>query len=289
MARRIEAQLGVKVELLPLETSGDRLASVSLAKIGGKGLFVKEIEDALLEGRADLAVHSAKDLPAQGPEGLVFAAFPERADPRDALAARERGTGLDALPEGARVGTGSGRRQAQLLAYRPDLDIVPLRGNVPTRLRKLEEGLDAVVVACAGLDRLDLSERIDERISSDILLPAVAQGILAVQTRRGHPIAGDLATLSCPRAQACVDAERAFLVGLHGDCTIPLAALAEEREGGGLRLRALLASLDGRRVIRHEVETTVANAAQAGAAAAAAILADGGEELLADLRRGGDS
>jgi len=164
IAARIEAELGVGVELVPLKTTGDRLQNVSLAKVGGKGLFVKEIEEALLDGRADVAVHSAKDLPAQVPEGLEFVAFPERADPRDALVGRERGATLDGLPRGARVGTGSVRRIAELRAHRSDLEIVPLRGNVPTRLRKLEdEGLDAVILACAGLDRLGLSDRIDER------------------------------------------------------------------------------------------------------------------------------
>ena len=161
IAASVRQTLGVETDLVVLKTTGDRIQDQSLAKIGGKGLFVKEIEEALLDGRADLAVHSAKDLPAQLAEGLELAAIPERADPRDALAGREAGTRLDSLPEGARVGTGSTRRTAQLLARRPDLDVVPLRGNVPTRLRKLEsEGLHAVVLACAGLDRLGLGARI---------------------------------------------------------------------------------------------------------------------------------
>ena len=255
VAARIETELGVRVELVTLKTTGDRIQNVSLAKIGGKGLFVKEIEEALLDGRADLAVHSAKDLPAQVPEGLEFVAYPERADPRDALAGRERGATLEGLPRGARVGTGSVRRIAELKAQRPDLEVVPLRGNVPTRLRKLEEeGLDAVILACAGLDRLGLSDRIDERISSDVLLPAVAQGILAIEGRSGDPFARDV------------------------------AALAEEAAAGRLRLRALLTSLDGRRVLRHECAYPAAEAARAGAAAAEAILGNGGEALLAELR-----
>ncbi len=164
VAGMLEARLGVAPELVRLQTTGDRIQSVSLAKLGGKGLFVKEIEEALLEHRADLAVHSAKDLPAALPEGLELVAFPERADPRDALVARERGATLESLPRCARVGTGSVRRMAQLRALRPDLEVVPLRGNVPTRLRKLEsENLDAVILACAGLERLGLAERIDER------------------------------------------------------------------------------------------------------------------------------
>jgi hydroxymethylbilane synthase len=286
MAARIEAELGVDVELITVKTTGDRIQNVSLAKIGGKGLFVKEIEEALIDGRADVAVHSAKDLPAKVPDGLEFVAFPERADPRDALVGRERGATLAGLPQGARVGTGSVRRSALLLAQRPDLEIVPLRGNVPTRLRELEdENLDAVILACAGLDRLGLGDRIDERISTDALLPAVAQGILAIEGRTGDPIGRDVAALSCPRATASAAAERAFLVRLEGDCNVPLAALAEEEEEGAgrLRLRALLASLDGRQLLRHESAVAPADAAQAGTDAAAAILADGGEALLAEL------
>ena len=169
IAARIEKELGCETELVVLRTTGDRIQDRSLAKIGGKGLFVKEIEEALLGGRADIAVHSAKDLPATVPEGLSLIAFPERADPRDALVGREPGTTLAGLREGARVGTGSVRRAALLRAYRPDLEIVPLRGNVPTRLRKIEEqSLDAIVLASAGLDRLGLSDRIGERISTDV-------------------------------------------------------------------------------------------------------------------------
>ena len=167
-------------ETIPIKTTGDRLQGVSLAEMGGKGLFVKEIEEALLEHRADVAVHSAKDLPAVTPVALALVAWPQREDPRDALVARVRGATLATLRPGARVGTGSLRRAAQLLAFRSDLEIVPLRGNVPTRLRKLDDDrLDAVVLACAGLARLGLADRIDERISPEVLLPAVAQGTLA--------------------------------------------------------------------------------------------------------------
>ena len=290
VAGMLEAKLGVATELVRLQTTGDRIQSVSLAKLGGKGLFVKEIEEALLEHRADLAVHSAKDLPAALPEGLELVAFPEREDPRDALVARERGATLESLPRGARVGTGSVRRMAQLRMLRPDLEVVPLRGNVPTRLRKLEsEKLDAVILACAGLERLGLAERIDERLAPEAMLPAVAQGILAIEGRSGDPIARDVSALCCPRAAASAAAERAFLVRLEGDCNVPLAALAEEVEAGRLRLRALLSSLDGGRVLRHESECPVAEAAQAGAAAAEAILGKGGDALLASLRAESDA
>ena len=284
MAARIESELGVEVVLVQIQTTGDRIQDVSLAKVGGKGLFVKEIEEALLDGRADIAVHSAKDLPAGVPEGLSLVAFPERADPRDALAGREPGATLADLPVGARVGTGSVRRMALLRAYRPDFEIVPLRGNVPTRLRKIEElSLDAVVLASAGLDRLGLSDRIGERISTDVMLPAVCQGILAIEGRSDDSISRDVAALACANAEACAAAERAFLIGLAGDCNVPLAALAEPDGQGGLHLRALLASLDGARLLTHEVDVSVEDAAAAGEAAAAAIIAAGGEAILAEL------
>jgi len=284
IAARIESELGASVTLVPVKTTGDKIQDVSLAKIGGKGLFVKEIEEALLDDRADIAVHSAKDLPAEVADGLELVAFPERADPRDALVGREPGAALADLPHGARVGTGSVRRVALLRARRPDLEIVPLRGNVPTRLRKLDEqSLDAVVLASAGLDRLGLSDRIGERISADVMLPAVAQGILAIEGRRDDPISRDIAALACADAEASAAAERAFLVGLAGDCNVPLAALAEPDEHGGLRLRALLASLDGARLLTHEVTAPIADAAAMGAAAAVAILGAGGDAILAEL------
>jgi glutamyl-tRNA reductase len=189
VARRIEESLGVETELVEIRTTGDRIENVSLAKIGGKGLFIKEIEEALLEGRADLAIHSAKDLPAAIAPGLTLAAFPERADPRDALIGHGPGARLEELPRGARVGTGSLRRGSQLRAIRPDLEVIPLRGNVDTRLRKLEEeGLHAVILACAGLDRLGLGDRVHQRVSPTLLLPSVGQGTLAIEAgTRGRP------------------------------------------------------------------------------------------------------
>jgi hydroxymethylbilane synthase len=283
VARRIEERLGVSTELVTVRTTGDRLADVSLAAVGGKGLFVKEIEEALLAGRADLAVHSAKDLPARVASGLVLAAFPERGDPRDALVAREGIPSLAALPPGARVGTGSVRRSAQLLAGRPDLVIVPLRGNVPTRLERLDEGrVDAIVLAAAGLDRLALAARIVERIPPDVLLPAVGQGVLAVETRADDPLAEDLTALSDAATGRAIAAERAFLARLEGDCNVPLAALAEP-DGGRLRLRGLVASPDGARVVRGEAEGGDPEAL--GAEVAEAVLARGGEAVLAPLRR----
>ena len=285
VALRLERALGVATELVPLSTQGDRLASVSLAKVGGKGLFVKEIEAALLDGRADLAVHSAKDLPAEIHPALALVAFPERADARDALVCRVRGDGLDALAPGARVGTGSVRRTAQLRALRPDLEVVPLRGNVGTRLRRLEEApLDALLLACAGLERLGLAARIDERLAPERMLPAVAQGTLAVEARRGDALARDVAAaLDHAPTAVCAAAERGCLAGLGADCTVPLAALAE-LEGGAVRLRALLAAPDGSKLLRAEAAAPAERAAALGAEIAARLLEAGGSELLAALR-----
>jgi hydroxymethylbilane synthase len=287
IAARIENELSVTTELVPMKTSGDRLQDVSLAKLGGKGLFVKELEQALLERRADIAVHSAKDLPAGITPGLALVAFPERVDPRDALIARERGASLASLPAGARIGTGSTRRSAQLRALRPDLEVVPLRGNVPTRLEKLEtEGLDAVILASAGLERLGLASRIDERIAPESILPAVGQGVIALQGRDDDPATRDIALLTEPDVAACIAAERGFLCGLGGDCTTPLAALAERDAAGGLALRALLASEDGAQMLRFEGRAEATAAEALGAEAAGRVLAEGGDALLAALREG---
>jgi len=284
VAARIEAQLSQPTELVPITTSGDRLKGISLAEFGGKGLFVKEIEEAVLEGRADLAVHSAKDLPAGLAAGLAVVAWPEREDPRDALVARQRGTHLATLRPGARLGTGSLRRGAQLRALRADLEIVPLRGNVTTRLHKLEaEGLDAVVLACAGLARLGLAGRIDERIAVELLLPAVAQGTLAVEARVDSPLGPRLAVLNHPNAARAALAERAFLARLQGDCNAPLAAYAEPLPDGLLRVRGLVSSTDGGTIVRGEARGP--DAIATGEAAAEQVLSEGGDQLLAQLRR----
>lgn len=279
VAERVKARLALDAELLPMKTTGDRLAG-SLAKVGGKGLFVKEIEEALLEGRADLAVHSGKDLPARLPPGLGLVAFPERVDPRDALLCRERGGTLESLPRGARVGTGSVRRTAQLRALRDDLVIVPLRGNVPTRIRKLEtEGLEAIVVACAGLERLGLAERIDERIAPELMLPAVAQGIIAIEARADDALAERARELGCEETRARASAERRVLERLEADCNVPLAAYAEV-QGGELFLRAMLAHPSDGEAVRAEARGELAEPAPLGDAVADALLADGGRALL---------
>jgi hydroxymethylbilane synthase len=281
IAERIRNELGRPAELVVVRTTGDRIQDRSLAKIGGKGLFVKEIEEALLDGRADVAVHSGKDLPAGLAPGCVLAAFPERADPRDALVAVGEAT-LAALREGARVGTGSTRRTAQLRAGRPDLEVVPLRGNVPTRIAKLEsEQLDAVVLACAGLDRLGLATHVRERIAPESMLPAVCQGTLALETRADDVLRSEIEKLEDAGAALAARAERAFLVRLGGDCTTPVAAFAEGDGSGGLRLRALLASEDGRTLARAEGAGPDAEAL--GLDVAERLLRDGGREILAAL------
>jgi hydroxymethylbilane synthase len=282
IAARLQ-ELGASTELVTVTTSGDRIEG-PLDKLGGKGLFVKEIEEALLEGRADLAVHSAKDLPAQSAPGLVVAAIPRREDPRDALVGRRAGASLAALPRGARVGTGSVRRAAQLRAFRPDLEIVPMRGNVDTRLRKLEEeDLAAVVLACAGLERLGLASRIHERIEPERMLPAVNQGILALQALDGSAIANDVAALTDPLSSACFFAERAFLERLGGDCNVPLAALCRPGAGGVLFLRGLVATPDGSRVIDAARTGSLAVARELGRTLAEQLLRDGAAEILGAL------
>ncbi|MAJ62334.1 MAG: hydroxymethylbilane synthase [Deltaproteobacteria bacterium] len=287
MARRIEQELNHSTELLVLTTTGDRIQDVSLSKIGGKGLFIKEIEQALLDRRADVAVHSAKDLPADLADGLVLAAFPERADPRDALVTGQSSGSIEDLPHGGRVGTGSTRRIAQLLALRPDLEIVPLRGNVPTRLGKIEtESLDAVILASAGLDRLGRSAQISERIPSDLLLPAVAQGTLALQAREDDPLVEALSKLEEKHAGHSARAERSFLEHLEGDCTVPLAGFCESIDSDTLRFRGLVASLDGQRVARAERTGKATDPKALGAAVAESVLNAGGAEILAELRRG---
>ena len=280
------AQPGLTVRLERIRTSGDRLTDAPLGPAGGKGLFVKEIEEALLAGRVDLAVHSLKDLPADLPAGLALAAFPPREDPRDVLVARAVGT-LDALPEGAAVGTGSLRRQAQLLHLRPDLKVVPIRGNVDTRLRKLDAGeVDAVLLAAAGLRRLGLGARITEYLPPDRMIPAIGQGALAIEVRE-RDLAGALGevvrALDDAETRAAVVAERAFLRALGGDCKTPVAAHAT-LASGRITLRGIVASWHGRQVARGEVAGAAAEGEHLGTALAGDLLARGGQAILEALR-----
>jgi hydroxymethylbilane synthase len=244
--RAVEPQ--VIVEVVLVDTQGDRRLDVPIWELGGKGVFAKEVQAAVLDGRADLAVHSAKDLPSISVPGLVLAAVPERGDPRDALV----GSTLAALPDGAEVATGSLRRQVELRRHRPDLRFASLRGNMQTRLTKAADH-DAVVVAATALDRLGLADRIAERLSTDVMLPQVAQGALAVECREADDdLRALLARVEHGPTRRCVDAERAFLAELGGDCSLPAAAHAV-LQGGDLHLRGFLASPDGQVMHRHEV------------------------------------
>jgi hydroxymethylbilane synthase len=269
--------LAIDVELI--RTSGDRLQRGPLAPMGGKGLFVKEIEDALLAGGIDFAVHSLKDMPAVLRDGLVLAATPRRADPSDVLVSRA--ADLAALPRGARVGTASVRRRAQLRAQRPDLDVVVLRGNVDTRLRRWREGdFDAIVLAAAGLARLGIDEPAAKPISPDVLLPAVGQGALALECRAGDAATSALlAVLDDPSSARAVAAERAFLRAIGGDCNTPLAAHATI-EGDRLRLRAQVSDLDGERRLDDAIEGAAGDAEAIGRTLAERLLARGAGALL---------
>jgi hydroxymethylbilane synthase len=270
---------GLEVLLHELMTRGDRILEVPLAQVGGKGLFVKEIEDALISGEAEIAVHSMKDLPAQLAEGLAIGAVPVREDPRDALCSPKWKT-LDRLPKGARVGTSSLRRSAQLRALRPDLQTEVVRGNVQTRLDKASQGLDAVVLAYAGLRRLGLDAHVTQVFTPEEMLPAVAQGALALEAR-----AADAVTLK--RLQALddadtrhrVEAERGFLARIEGGCQVPIAGHATVA-GGQVHLRALVASLDGARIIRGERRGPVAEARALGVALADELLGKGAADIL---------
>ncbi len=263
------------VEIAVIRTTGDRVQDRRLMEIGGKGLFTKEIEEALLDGRIDCAVHSIKDMQTWLPEGLVIGAVLPREDPRDVLIARNASS-LANLQRGAVVGTSSLRRQAQLLASRPDLRVVPMRGNVETRLRKLAAGeIDATLLALAGLRRLGLADRAAAVLSTDEMLPAVAQGAIGVEIRAADGATADLLAAIDDRASAvCVAAERACLAELDGSCRTPIAALAELEPGGhALRLRALIAMPDGSAMHRDSGRDVVANAITLGQSVGRALKA----------------
>lgn len=277
---------GLSCTLVQIVTQGDTILDKPLAQIGGKGLFVKEIEAALLRGDIDLAVHSMKDLPAGLPQGLRLAAIPPREDPRDALLCREPGLTLHDLPARATIGTSSLRRAAQLRFHRPDLVVEPSRGNVETRIRRLQEGrFDAIVLACAGLARLGLSARIDQFLDTDVCLPAVGQGVLAIEIRQDDSdLARLLEPLNDPATASSVAAERTFLSELQGSCQVPLAALAT-LSGPTLTLTGLLANLDGSLCIRRTAQGPAGEARDLGSRLALEIRAAGGEEILAEIRR----
>jgi len=278
------AHPGIAVELLPMSTKGDQIQDRSLSAIGGKGLFIKELEAALEDRRADLAVHSMKDVPADLPAGLMIAAVLPRADARDALITRGA-PALKDLPTGARLGTSSLRRQAQLLAARPDLKIEALRGNVDTRLKRLDAGeLDAIVLACAGLIRLGLESRISTRLDTEVSLPAVGQGVIGIECRVDDPRSrAVLQALNDTTTRIAIDAERAFSKRLGGSCQSPIAAYARV-EGDRLTLEGLVAEPDGSRLLRDRISGSVQNACILGEELAERVLAAGAAELLQRFR-----
>ncbi len=285
--RLIAAEPGLTVELVVIKTRGDTIQDRALSQVGGKGLFVKEIEEALLDGRAEVAVHSMKDLPAEIPEQLMIAAVPEREDARDALVVAPSISARDvaSLPQGARVGTSSLRRMCQLHALRPDLEIVPLRGNVDTRLGKVQRGeLDAIVLACAGLKRLGHKDAITCALPLEQSLPAIAQGALAIECRKDDAqTRRRLAALDHAPTAACVAAERGFLSRLEGDCKTPLAAHAT-LSGDRLTLDALIGAPDGSTVVRGQRQGAASDGEQLGRALAEQLLAQGGERILRQIR-----
>ena len=278
-ARWVSSELtarGFECRIEIIKTTGDKITDVPLAKVGTKGLFTKEIEEALLDGRADLAVHSLKDLPTELPDGLVLAAVPEREDPRDAVVGKR----LADLPKGARVGTSSLRRSAQLRKLRPDLVIESVRGNLDTRLRKLDEGqYDSILLAAAGLKRLGWGGRIAEILPAEVMCSAVGQGALAIETRAEGAGFDASRTLDHAPTHAAVLAERGVLGALGGGCQVPIGAHATV-EGGKLRLLGLVASPDGTEVIRGESQGAVGDAEQLGRALGAELLERGARRIL---------
>ncbi|TKB33724.1 MAG: hydroxymethylbilane synthase [Nitrospira sp.] len=270
----------VTVTLRRIQTSGDRILDVPLAQIGGKGLFVKEIEEALLSGEIDLAVHSMKDVPTELPDGLEILCVPPREDPRDALISRDGKLFLD-LPLGAKIGTSSLRRQSQLLHARPDLTIAMLRGNLDTRLKKLHEGqFDAIVLAAAGLRRLAWAHEITEYLAPQISLPAIGQGALGIEGRKDDAfIRSLLSGLDHVPSKIAVLAERALLHRLQGGCQVPIAAHAT-LTGTKVRLEGVVASVDGKELIRDSVDGTIEDPESIGVQLAERLLARGGERIL---------
>jgi hydroxymethylbilane synthase len=282
--RLFQAYPHLRVSLIRIKTKGDKLIDVNLATVGGKGLFVKEIEEGLLGGRIDLAVHSMKDVPVQLPEGLHIRFITRREDPRDVLISRDRRT-LEELPSGAKIGTSSLRRRAQLLSYRPDFHIIPLRGNVDTRVRKLDTmGLDAIVLAAAGVKRMKMGGRISQYISPEVCLPAIGQGALGIETR----IADDeinqyLSIIDHEATHLSIMAERAFLRRLEGGCQVPIGAWGSVSDQDMLTLKGFVGDLDGRKLVKGGIEGETGKVQELGMALAENLLSRGADEILREL------
>lgn len=282
-ARITERYPEIEVTIKRVTTTGDKILDVPLAKIGGKGLFTKEIETEMLAGDIDLAVHSLKDMPTELPEGLTFAAITERVHPGDALISPKYGT-VDNLPQGAKVGTSSLRRKAQLLKYRPDLEIADLRGNLDTRLKKLEDNtFDAILLAVAGLKRLGWDKHITQIIPAEICLPAVGQGALAIEARSDDAeVLAILDFLNDNDTRRAVEAERAFLRVVEGGCQVPVGVYGKV-ENDSLRVQAVILSVDGIKKVEDSITGTPADAEELGKSLANKMLASGGREILAEL------
>ena len=273
-----------EVRLQKSVTKGDKIRDVPLSKIGGKGLFTKEIETALLDGEVDLAVHSLKDMPTKLPDGLCLTAITERAVVGDAFVSNKYNTFAE-MPAGAVLGTSSLRRKAQLLAKRPDLDIRDLRGNVDTRLRKLDEGqYDAIILAAAGLTRLGYAERIKETLPCDFCIPAVGQGALAIECRTDNKeVRAMLEFLNHPATKSCTDAERAFLGLVEGGCQVPIGVHADVTAEDRMHIVAIIASLDGSTLLRDEIDGNVTDAVALGQNLGKRMLENGGKAILAEI------
>jgi hydroxymethylbilane synthase len=279
----------MEIAIVVIKTKGDIMQDVSLAKIGGKGVFVKEIEDALLRGDVDIAVHSIKDVPAELPEGLHIGTVPEREDPRDVLIAKDNWK-IESLPRGARIGTGSLRRGMQMRNLLPDVQIVPLRGNLDTRIRKIEsEDLDGVIVAAAGIRRMGWVHRVSQFIPAEVMLPAVGQGALGIEMRTGDRSMKEMLVFLNHSATGMeVGAERSFLQRLGGGCQLPIAAYAKIRSDE-LTLRGLVGSLDGRAMITDEVRGKPPDYLILGTLLAERILSRGGQALIDQAYQGGNN
>ncbi len=278
-----QAHPRLRVTLVKIKTTGDKIQDAPLAKIGGKGLFVKEIEEALLANRIDLAVHSIKDVPTELPEGLHLSVITKREDPRDAFISRE-GLSLKELPKGARIGTSSLRRQAQLLHFRGDLQLIPLRGNLDTRLKKLKTlNLDGIVLAYAGLRRLGLEANIKEILSPEISLPAIGQGALGIEKRVGDKeVEEKIRFLNDLDSSIAVSAERAFLKRLEGGCQVPIAAFARV-EDNTLKMDGMVGTIDGKRLVRHHLGGPIEKAESLGIELAEVLLKRGAREILEEV------
>jgi hydroxymethylbilane synthase len=281
--KQLFSATGMEAEIVIIKTAGDKLQQSALTEVGGKGIFIKELEEALLDETIDLAVHSVKDIPTDIPSRLMFPAVCRRDDVRDCLV----GSTLASLRQGARVGTGSLRRQAQLRHLRPDLDLREMRGNVDTRLRKVESGeYEAVMLSKAGLDRLGLSQRISEVLNPEVCMPAVGQGAIAVECRLKDTEAGDiLAPLDDAETRTAIIAERALLAALHGGCQVPLGAWARV-ERGALVMDACVCSVDGAQIVRQSATSPPEQAAQLGEYLARLLIEAGAQSILEEVSRG---